>query len=88
MIMRRLAENEHGMTPLLCAAERCQATMVEFFIGKIVYENLFPYLPGLVFCRLRINRILYCPHYWRYPQSTVPNELTRVPPELVQHFRL
>jgi hypothetical protein len=46
MIKRRLAENEHGMTPLLCAAERCQATMVEFFIGKIAYKNLIP--PGLL----------------------------------------
>jgi hypothetical protein len=34
MIVFRMEENEHGMTPLLCAAERCQAFMVEFFIGK------------------------------------------------------
>lgn len=30
----RLEENEHGMTPLLCAAERCQAAMVDFFIQR------------------------------------------------------
>jgi hypothetical protein len=71
--MRRLAENEHGMTPLLCAAERCQATMVEFFIGKIAYKNLFPYLPGLVFCRPCIIQMLFCPHYWRYLRLRVMN---------------
>jgi len=29
----RMEENKHGMTPLLCAAERCQAKMVEYIIN-------------------------------------------------------
>ncbi|XP_023336354.1 protein fem-1 homolog B, partial [Eurytemora carolleeae] len=30
----RMDENKHGMTPLLCAAERCQAMMVEYLIER------------------------------------------------------
>jgi len=33
----RMDENKHGMTPLLCAAERCQAMMVEYLIGTECY---------------------------------------------------